>query len=369
MIFLFPLVWRPQKENFARRFERLSDACEGAIFTLSGQSHRHTAIGRFAFHSGRHAATAFGRFWIRLWVQSLLPLALFLGRRERGVDVVVAYDPYGSGINGVLLKHLLGARLIVEVNGDHHRFKPSENRLKDWIMGTVFRISVRNADAIKVLNRDQADYFREHHPGKQLYRFANFVADRYFESLERRDGSYLLSVGHPFEPKGVGELIRAFDRIKARHPAIGLRIMGHASPQELASYRALAGEDSRVEFLPAGWVEDVGEQMRCCTVLVNAAHFEAMGRVMLEAMACHKPVVATRTFGALDYVEDGATGLLCEIADPEDLAAKLDRLLSDRKLAERLGEAGHRRLAAEFAEGPHTEKTVSMLRAVCGGAA
>jgi glycosyltransferase involved in cell wall biosynthesis len=61
-------------------------------------------------------------------------------------------------------------------------------------------------------------------------------------------------------------------------------------------------------------------------------------------------VVATRTSGGLDYIRDGETGLLCEIDDIEDLARKLDCLLSNPKLAVAMGEAGFERLQREFSE-------------------
>jgi glycosyltransferase involved in cell wall biosynthesis len=90
--------------------------------------------------------------------------------------------------------------------------------------------------------------------------------------------------------------------------------------------------------------------MRSCFALVNASHFEAGGRVIFEAMACRKPVVATRTNGPSDYVQDGVTGLLCEIRNPRDLAEKLERIVEDPGLARRMGKAGYELLCREFTE-------------------
>jgi glycosyltransferase involved in cell wall biosynthesis len=66
-------------------------------------------------------------------------------------------------------------------------------------------------------------------------------------------------------------------------------------------------------------------------------------------MAAGKPVVASRIGGLPFTVADGATGLLCEPGNPEDLARKLGLLLDDADLRQRLGEAGRRRFEAEFA--------------------
>jgi glycosyltransferase involved in cell wall biosynthesis len=363
LVFLFPLVWRPEKANFALRFERLSAGAHGEIFMMAGARHRGLPIGRFRVFSERFQHGLLARFLSRVRLQLLRPLRVC---RRGSVDCVIVYDPYGSGINGILLKYLLGTRLVVELNGDHHQHPASGNRIKNWIMRRVFDASLRHADAIKVLNSDQERFIRAALPDKPVYRFCDFVADSYFRTLPTYDGGYLLSIGHPFEPKGVREVILAFHRIVERHPHLRLRIMGHAEKDELREFRALAGDDPRIQFVPPGWIEDVGEQMRGCFALVNGAHFEAMGRVHLEAMACRKPVLATRTNGGRDYIADGETGLLCEIRDVDDLAAKMEALVGDPGRARAMGEAGLARLDKEYCEARYLERMYAMLGEVVG---
>jgi glycosyltransferase involved in cell wall biosynthesis len=73
---------------------------------------------------------------------------------------------------------------------------------------------------------------------------------------------------------------------------------------------------------------------------------EDYGYVTLEGFAAHRPVLTlTDSGGPLEFVEDGATGL---VAPPEPLAIAeaFDRLYADRALAKRLGEAGHEKLRA-----------------------
>jgi glycosyltransferase involved in cell wall biosynthesis len=65
-------------------------------------------------------------------------------------------------------------------------------------------------------------------------------------------------------------------------------------------------------------------------------------------MAAGRPVVATPVGGTPELVVDGETGLLVPPRDPEALAAALRRVLDDRELAERLGEAGRRRVSERF---------------------
>jgi hypothetical protein len=101
-----------------------------------------------------------------------------------------------------------------------------------------------------------------------------------------------------------------------------------------------------------GWLsqEELPRQLRAADVLVMpTVAQEALGRTAVEAMAAGRPVVASRIGGLPATVLDGATGLLCEPGDPADLAAKIEALLDDDDLRERLGRAGRRRFEEHFA--------------------
>jgi glycosyltransferase involved in cell wall biosynthesis len=90
------------------------------------------------------------------------------------------------------------------------------------------------------------------------------------------------------------------------------------------------------------------EHMGRCGIFVLPSRTEAMGRVLLEAMACAKPRVGSDLEGIPTVIEDGVDGLLCKPGDVEDLAAKLHRLMGDADLRKSLGLAGRLRAVAEF---------------------
>ena len=69
------------------------------------------------------------------------------------------------------------------------------------------------------------------------------------------------------------------------------------------------------------------------------AHFEAFGRVVLEAMLCGIPVVAEARGGYANYVRHGENGFLFD--DPRDAALQLDALKADPALRQRIGAAAH----------------------------
>jgi phosphatidyl-myo-inositol dimannoside synthase len=91
---------------------------------------------------------------------------------------------------------------------------------------------------------------------------------------------------------------------------------------------------------------------------------EGFGLVFLEAAACGKPIVAGRSGGSADAVEDEVTGLLVDPQDSEGLASALYRLLSDRALAKRFGEKGRLRTASDFSWSRFAQRLEAILRTV-----
>lgn len=101
-----------------------------------------------------------------------------------------------------------------------------------------------------------------------------------------------------------------------------------------------------------GWQsqQDLPKLLYACDLLVMPTIAqEALGRTAVEAMAAGKPVVASRLGGLPFTVLDGETGLLCESGNAEDLARKIDLLLDDPDLRQRLGQAGRRRFEDHYA--------------------
>ena len=92
-----------------------------------------------------------------------------------------------------------------------------------------------------------------------------------------------------------------------------------------------------------GFRGDILNVMAAMDVLVCAADQEALGRVVLEAMALGKPVIATRAGGPMEIVEHGVTGFLVPPRDAAALAGAISTCLSDLDAARRMGHTGRER--------------------------
>ena len=93
--------------------------------------------------------------------------------------------------------------------------------------------------------------------------------------------------------------------------------------------------------------------MASAHVCVFPSHMETQGIVILEAMACGRPVVATsRGPGPEVLGPDGECGLLVNPTDPVDIAEKICRVLDDADMAERMGARGRQRALEHFSLPP-----------------
>jgi glycosyltransferase involved in cell wall biosynthesis len=162
------------------------------------------------------------------------------------------------------------------------------------------------------------------------------------DSLKRHVGF----VGWLSPIKGPVYLLNAMTAVWQEHPDAELVFVGKGDLEDtLRSQAYYAGCAGRVKFL--GWRDDISELMPLFDVFVLPSLNEGMGRVLVEAMAAGRPVVASRVGGIPDLVRHGETGLLVTPRDDEALAAGISLLLSNPRLAGRMGEQGRLR-CSEF---------------------
>jgi len=121
---------------------------------------------------------------------------------------------------------------------------------------------------------------------------------------------------------------------------------------------------TRVSFAGELPREEVPERLQRTTVCVFPSLWENFPYAVLEAMACGKPVVASRVGGIPEQIEDGVSGLLVEPDSPQELAEAILRLLSDEALRRRLGQAARQRVEMCYAPEVVVRQAVEVYRQV-----
>jgi len=180
------------------------------------------------------------------------------------------------------------------------------------------------------------------------------------------NGPVILSVGRFVRFKGYEYLLEAAHLIREAVPGVHWIVVGDGElKKELEEKRRSLGLDARVHF--PGWREDIPELLSLCNIFVLPSIGEHFGRVLIEAMAMAKAVVATSSGGVPEIVLDGGTGFLVPPAQAEPLAHAVLSLLNDPQQAAALGAAGRRRAETQFSITRHVEAVESLYRQAMEG--
>jgi len=164
------------------------------------------------------------------------------------------------------------------------------------------------------------------------------------------DSAVLLgTAANLFPRKGYDVMLRALPGIRAVHPDVHYLLAGTAEPGYAAALRTLAEELRIAERIHmVGFQNPIRPFLDALDLYVHPALMEGFGIALVEAMAAGKAVVATRTGGVPEVVEQGETGLLVAPGDPERLCDAVVELLGDGPRRARMGANGLARARERF---------------------
>jgi len=139
--------------------------------------------------------------------------------------------------------------------------------------------------------------------------------------------------------KGHEEFIKAAGRLIRHERNIRFLIIGDPDidPPFTGKLRRMIQEGGLEEIVRfTGFLSPVGGYMSCLDLLVLPSHSEIQGMVLLEAMACGVPVVASHIEAIREMIDDGMTGVLVPPGDEESLAKAVMTVLRDREFRDRI---------------------------------
>ena len=176
------------------------------------------------------------------------------------------------------------------------------------------------------------------------------------------------TIGHLAPIKGHDVFIRAAEIVLRKQPEIHFSIVGEdksdtgRNRRELEDLIVKLNLQTKIEL--AGWTDDVRPFLHSFNLFVSAARAEAFGLVMVEAMNHKIPVIATRSEGASEIIEDGTSGVLIPNEDSEVLAQQILELFGDKNKREILAANGRQRVEEYFSLERMVSETEEFYRRV-----
>ena len=268
------------------------------------------------------------------------------------INLVNIHYPADLFVYFAVCRYLLPFRLVLSIHGAdvlcHGKPRPFYTR--PFTM--LFQVSDLIVAPSATFRRQFVSAFDEFacksifiHNGINLAEFEKPLPER----SETSRAPYLLCISAYKEEKAIETLIRAFKNIADVHSSVRLILVG--TGPLLDSFKKLAefldiGE--RIEFAGSKPRIEVPGLIRGCEVFVLPSRFETFGIVLLEAMACKKPVVSTTAGGIPEIIEDGKSGILVKPDDPQALAEAILKVLNSVELQRTLGENAYARIRNRF---------------------
>ena len=306
-------------------------------------------------------------------------------------DLVHCHTWY-SHFGGILAKLNYGIPFVITV----HSLEPLRPWKREQLGGGydfslwIEKTALEMADAIVAVSSEtkrdierlfevDPNHVRVIHNGIDLEEYRRVDST---DALKRHginpDEPYLLFVGRITRQKGIVYLVRA---IQFMTPGFQIVLCaGAPDTPEIAIEMQKAIEQAKSERSDIIWIEEMVDRNAVIELYSHAAVFccpsiyEPFGIINLEAMACGTPVVASAVGGIKEVVVDRETGFLVpleqmkespfEPLNPEkfsrDLAGKINQLMNDRRLREKFGKAGRKRVEEKFSWSTIAQKTKAL---------
>ena len=267
---------------------------------------------------------------------------------------------------GILVARVLKAQLVLTVHCSvlatyepmnilDHAIQPFSRYLERKALNNaahVVALSQRSRDALLRQTNMNPGIISVVPDSIDVEQFRSFSSSKSVADFRERfnlpsDRPIIAYVGRIAREKGWRTLIEIAERLK--HLSLHYLVCGDGNERDLLEreirQRSLSNQFTITGYLPQ---ESIPSALRCSSVLVLTSLHEEFGGVLIEAMAMQVPQVAFAVGGIPNVIADGETGLLISPHDIDTLARAVERLLLDRELAERMGEAGLARVRENF---------------------
>ena len=217
------------------------------------------------------------------------------------------------------------------------------------LIGWSFRFMLNQADRVTVISNYLAELTKTYGWRKEISLVPNgislgkseaqSISWRTRHEIKKNENKVVITISRLVEKNGVEDLIEAMRYLPGN---VILWIVGEGPLEtKLKKLTSKRGLDSRVIFWGRLDNRQALGKLPQSDVFVRPSYSEGLGNAFLEAMAASVPIVGTRVGGIPDFLKDHETGLFCEKGNPKDIAQKIEQILSDSMLREKLIKNGY----------------------------
>ncbi len=315
----------------------------------------------------RHQATA-SLFSMIIFVPAAFILGWFICRQIR-FEIINAQFVLPSGLPALALAKLFRLPLVVSlIGGDIYDPTKGTSPHRHWWLRWLVRFVSNRAAVCTAISEDTKKRAREIHGVKKQIVVTHLglvptntpPASRLALDLPPR-AIIGVSIGRLIPRKGYDVLLRAWATVSGAYLVI---IGSGPHKKKLTALADELGIADRVSFVGFVTEQRKLQLLGAADFYVAAAHHEGFGIVFLEAMEAGLPIVTANVGGQMDFLQDNKNALLVAVADPQQLARAIQKVVSAPQLRRRMGET-NKHAVKDF----YIDKTAAVFEHVLLGAA
>lgn len=262
-----------------------------------------------------------------IWANWWIPPGLVASRIARKLTIPLVISSHGSDIA------MLGKKGLI---GTLSNFVYSRTTMATVVSSFLKNKLCKNVDKI---------------PAENVAVIPMPVGMAYFPRTElpENQAPIILSVARFTRQKRLDDILAAAQRIASEGIDFKIILVGEGPLEnELRGLIEKYNLSEKVEMISLVAQQKLGELYRQSDVVILSSENEGFGLVLVEAGLTGRPVVASRSGGITDVIEDGTNGLLFDVGDIDQLSDCLRKVITDRALRLRLGEGGYQIASEKF---------------------
>jgi glycosyltransferase involved in cell wall biosynthesis len=286
--------------------------------------------------------------------------------KHSDLDLIVAQDLTAPAALKIKQKHRVP--FIVSFHGADFTSPEWQQGLKGKFVLYLTKRAVKHADGLRVVSEAMKQYFVDlgvlcpiaviPTPSD----FSIFAAGE----IKNVNENIVLTDGRLEPVKNYPLLFKVIQLLVTRYSLqVACKIIGTGSQEEkLKKLVRQMKLENNVEFLGSLPYDQLPTIYQTADVFVLASDSESLGKVLIQAGVTGLPVVATKTLGAQGIVKDSETGFLVDIGDATGLADKINILLTDKDLREKLGRAACEHVTTNYDSEENIKKLIEFWKSI-----
>jgi glycosyltransferase involved in cell wall biosynthesis len=266
--------------------------------------------------------------------------AIIKGKKEikqNKIDIIHSQFGISFGLIGVILKKITKIPLVTTLHGGGLNFS-------GWrkILRPLARYILNNSDVIISVSNSL-----KRKAEKEIFKKIVVIHNSVFpEQFERVGEEFVLSVGRIVKLKGFEFLIKAASNPFLKN--VKFKIVGDG-PEKMNLENLISQYKlNNIELLGSLNHEQTKEMMSKCSIFCLPSLSEGLPLVILEAMACGKPIVTTGVGGIKEAVKDSENGFIVKTKNSKEISDRIYKLIKNKKLRKKMGNLSKNKIVTEF---------------------